>query len=56
MGVLINELFFHVKRNDLSNYPNLMIVAFCFSFLGFFLLPLISLKSEILEAKSAREK
>lgn len=47
VGAYINQAFFGVTAVNLSNYPKLCLVQFICSFLGFLIVPLIPLKSEI---------
>jgi len=47
MGTFINKNFAGVTAKDLSNYPKLCFISFCFSFVGFIFLPMIPLKTDI---------
>ena len=47
IGNLINQKLAHVTASDLSNYPQLMLIAFLSSFFGFFTLWLIPLEGDI---------
>jgi MFS family permease len=47
IGVWLNDKFFHVTADDLSNYKYLCLVCFFCTFLGFIIIPLIPLKEQI---------
>jgi Na+/melibiose symporter-like transporter len=47
VGVYLNETFVNVTAEDLSKYNQLCLIGFITSFLGFLLLPLIPLKTDI---------
>ena len=47
IGVWINEKYFNVTAEDLSQYKNLCLVGLVTSFLGFLVVPLIPTKSQI---------
>ena len=56
VGVWINEQFFGVTAEDLSQYKNLCLVGVLTSFLGFLVVPMIPTKQEIQAYQDAREK
>lgn len=47
VGVFLNERFVGVTAENLSKYPELCLIGLITSFLGFLILPLIPLKSQI---------
>lgn len=47
VGAWLNKTFGGVTAKDLSNYSNLCLMSFVFSFFGFIILPLIPLKADI---------
>lgn len=53
-GNLINSMFFHVNKNDLSNYPNLIFVAFIGSLFNFALLFLVPSKKQLKHWRKVR--
>lgn len=55
VGVWINEKFFNVTADDLSAYPQLCLVSFLTSFLGFLVVPLVPTKDEIDKLQKQRE-
>jgi len=55
VGVWINEKYFGVTAEDLSQYPNLCLVSLITSFLGFLVVPLIPTKLDIQEYQEERE-
>lgn len=55
VGVWINEKFFGVTADDLSNYKNLCLVSFATCFLGFLLIPMIPTKEIIHKLQENRE-
>ena len=56
VGSFINAQFVGVNKDDLSGYPNLMLISFICSFIGFALLPLIPLQEDLDEAAAIREE
>jgi hypothetical protein len=55
IGVWINEKYFGVTAEDLSQYKNLCLVSLITSFLGFMVVPLIPTKLDIQEYQEERE-
>lgn len=47
VGVWINEKFVGVTAEDLSKYKQLCLIGLAYSFLGFLIIPLIPLKTDI---------
>jgi hypothetical protein len=45
VGVALNKAFIGVTAEDLTNYKYLPVLGFCFSFLSYFFVPMIPLKS-----------
>ena len=56
IGVWINSTFVGVTTKDLKNYSTLCFIVFISSFLSFLVLPLIPLKSQIIEWKEQRRE
>ena len=56
VGAWINYEFVGVNKDDMSKYSTLCLIAFCCSFIGFALLPLIPLKKEIKSYQRIRRK
>lgn len=55
IGVWINEKYFGVTAEDLSQYKNLCLVSLITSFLGFIVVPLIPTKLDIQAYQEERE-
>jgi MFS family permease len=55
IGVWINEKYFGVTAEDLSQYKNLCLISLITSFLGFIVVPLIPTKLEIQQYQEERE-
>lgn len=56
VGVWLNEKFVGVTADDLSKYKDLCLIGIISSVLGFLILPLIPLKSDIVRWQERREK
>jgi uncharacterized membrane protein YbhN (UPF0104 family) len=56
VGVWLNEKFVGVTADDLSKYKDLCLIGIVSSFLGFLILPLIPLKSDIQKWQESREE
>lgn len=55
VGVYLNDKFTHVTAENLSNYKLLCLIGIVSSFLGFLIIPLIPLKTQIESYQQERE-
>jgi len=55
LGAWINHNFFGVNSKDLTDYKKLQLCGFWMCFLGFLILPLIPLQSQIERFKKERD-